>query len=243
MAITVVNHSNMVEDTSGTSASVTTDIPWASSAGNLLIAVGGNEGASAEGTPAYADGGTDTFTLSGSQFSGSSDGVSIGYAKSIAGKASQSVTHTVNVTNGFPSACLIEVSGCDTSAPNDVTFQGASAGTVSSLNTPLVTPAAGDHIIVVVGEGGNGTSAQSVTNLGTGAATWTVIKNDGSSGSPTLLAYAVVTANGTNTYGVTYNRAGGTGTTSVGITGFKAAAGGGATPVAPEMRTLRGAGV
>lgn len=168
-----------------------------------------------------ADGGTNTWTTSKSGNVGSGPTFAdIAFAKSITGKVGEAATYSI-ASAQFPAVCLIEASGCDTTTPNDVAavFTSASPGG-ATLASSLITPAAGDHLLVVVGTTG-GTPTQTITNAGTGSASWTVIKNDNPANQPVLLAYSIVTANGSATYGVTYGGLGGDNV--VGIAAFKAA--------------------
>lgn len=239
MAISVVNSSNAIQ---GTSASSVTSSPFfTSTSGNLLIAGCISWGAAGEGATPITDGGTNTFSppAKSTNIGSGPTFADLFFAKNCTGKAGEAVIYSI-ASAQFPAVCLIEASGCDTTAPNDfaVSYTSASPGG-STLASTLVTPAAGDHLMVVVGTTG-GAPTQTITNAGTGSATWTVIKNDNSSNQPVLLAYSIVTANGTDTYGVTYGGLGGD--NIVGIAAFKAAAGGAAAPVRPPQRNMRGAG-
>jgi hypothetical protein len=222
MAISVVHSSSAIENTAG-GTSVTSSPTWTSTSANLLVAVASYWSGSSinfAATP-LADGGTNTWAqTASSEIGGSGNFVRalIGYAANCVGKAAQSVTATITASQ-FPSTALIEASGCKTASPQDFTPTFASGGT-----SPLITPAAGDHLLVVVGTTDSGSPNQGVTNAGTGSATWTVIKNDSGAGQPIMLAYAIVTADGSHTYGVTYT--GISNDSVVGITSFAAATGG-----------------
>src|SRR5207244_5975999 len=123
--------------------------------------------------------------------------------------------------------------GCDTISPNDVAASWQSvSSSQTTLNSSLITPAAGDHLLVVIAvadqTNGTGSMNQSVANNGTGSATWSTAINNTASGLTFMAAWAIVTANGTDTYGVTYTH-GYTVTTTmalvVGIAAFKASSG------------------
>ena len=227
MTIAVVNASSMI--CPAISATAVSSPTFTSSTGNLMVAVGVEDTELGEGATPWADGGTNTWTVPSARSTGYTVDptiLTLAYSKNITGKAGEAVTYTIGNPQ-YPCVCLIEASGCDTTSPNDVATVYAVSDSVTSINSPNITPAAGDHLLVVVGSGGNATGSQSVTNNGTGAATWTTIKADSPAGQPALMAYAIVTANGTNTYGVTYQNSGGSANgAGVGIAAFKAAAGG-----------------
>jgi hypothetical protein len=227
MAITIPHASSAIEGIS--TISVASSATFTSTTGNLLIALCNGDTATAEGATPLADGGTNSWTMLGKSSNIGSDPTwsDIGYAKNITGKASEAATFALNAT-GFPNICLLEVAGCDTAAPSSVAVAYTSqVASTSNLNSALITPAAGDHIIVMIGcESSGAVASASVTNNGTGTASWTTIKNDSTSGLCFLVAYTVITADGTHTYGVTYT-SGGSGpagaATITGIAAFKAA--------------------
>ena len=165
----------------------------------------------------------------------------IGYIANITGTASHAVTASLTSAQ-YPGVACIEVAGCATASPQDVatswTSQGAAIG--STLNSTIITPPAGDHLLVVGAFANENAPTQAVTNIGTQSPTWTVIKNDdGGTGEPFLLAYTIVTASGSGTYGVQFTD-GATGINpvmGVGITAFKAASGG--TTTAWHATSLR----
>ena len=200
MAISVVHHSNYVEDTSGTVTSITTDVPWASTTGNLLLAGGDGFNNPTEAATPWTDSGSNAWTHAQSTVtSPNNDRCALAFAKNINGTASQTATYAFTATGNYPAAGLIEVSGCDPTNPNDVaaTFSAPSSE-LQAQNSPLITPPAGDHIIFGVGVH-DGTVT--VTNNGTGSATWTTIANNSGAGQPGFITYAIVTCDGTSTYG------------------------------------------
>lgn len=202
--IAVPNASNAVWASNATS--VTSSPTFASTAGNLLIAGTVAWGGAEVATPVTNVGG-DTWARAGavnSSFTNARTGIS--FAPSIHGNAAEAATYTISVLQ-FPTIVLLEASGCDATAPNDIATTFATATSASSLASPLITPAAGEHLLVVVAQNtvGNPSVAQTVSNNGTGAATWTVIQNNTSTGEPIMVAYAIVIADGSSAYGVIYN--------------------------------------
>lgn len=223
MAITVVNSSNLIEGISTTS--VTSSPSFNSTGGNTLVAGGTywSNVTTTEGSPAFSDNGSNTWVPDpSSEYTPAGEFLrcDIGYAKGIAGTTGQTATYTESHASEFPNICLLEVSGLDPSNPVDVAASYTQVQ-ANTLNSSLLTPTAGQRLIVFVGQC-DGATSQGVTNNGTGAATWTVIKDDSSTaGQPGILAYAIVTANGTSTYGVTYTGINNT-TAMCGIKVFKA---------------------
>ena len=122
-------------------------------------------------------------------------------AANITGLASQTATFRASASGGAQTVTLLEVNGASAQIVAPV-HTGASA---NNVNSGVITPPSGWCLIVVMGQGGGVITNQSVTNIGTASPTWTVIKNDDPSiGQPGLVAWTVVNANGTNTYGVNY---------------------------------------
>lgn len=225
MTISVVNASGATQGV--LAASVSSSGTFTSTSANLLVGVTASDSTATDsGTPPVADGGTNTWTYAKSSASTQGDYCGIAYAKNITGQAGEALVYSLNGL-GYPDACLIEVSGCDTSSPVDVapTFAASTGVGVSSLNTPAITPTAGQRLLVVAGDGGNG-GALTITDNGTAAATWTTIANSSGTGQPFLLAYSIVTADGSHNYSATYNRAGAVGGAACGIAAFKIASGG-----------------
>jgi hypothetical protein len=231
VAISVVNSSNAIE---GLSSTTNTSSPtFTSTTGNLLVVAVSTGGAPGDASPAVTDTNSlNSFTTSESPSLSPGYTAGIAYSANITGQSGEAATYHVLTSGGGPNVALIEVAGCATTSPQDVApaYQETNA-TVNSLNSSLITPPAGDHLLYVSAMFDQGTVGgpynQSVTNNGTGAATWTTIKNDTVSGYAFLTAYAIVTANGTNTYGVTYAHglSGINVWMVVGICAFKAAGG------------------
>lgn len=248
MTIVVANFPTPVD--AGSASSVTSSPTFTSTTGNLLIGLGvatGNAGLGV-GSPAFSDtGSTNTFST-GHNLAWTDAGgyvIAIEWVANITGQSGEAVTWTINQSQ-FPSTSCIEASGCDTASPNDVapSWQHQPGNLAQTLNSSLITPAAGDHLLVVVALADSNATNLSVANNGTGAATWNSKVDNTISNEPIIVSYAIVTANGTNTYGVTVNsgdaakpRIG------VGIAAFKASGGAAPSPIEPPMRTLRGVGL
>ena len=218
--ITVVNHSDVTEELTGAATAVTAPA-FASSTGNLLIGLGvmWGPGIGAVGSPPWSDGlNTWSPDSKSPNFGGSDYFNDIAYAANITGLASESATFRVGGTGGTPTAALLEVNGA---GANIVAPQHAGALAVTGVNTPLITPPSGWCLIVVLGNGGNTPINQTVTNIGTASPTWTVIKNDDDSvGQDMLAAWAIVNANGTDTYGVFYAHGSASGTAVASIAAY-----------------------
>lgn len=236
MTILHVNHSVTTQDSATATSSVTTGT-FTSTTGNFLVAGGVQDGTSTEGATPWSDGGTNTWTGnkspnntdSGTQFA------NIGYAKNITGKASQSVTYTLGAST-FPADALIEFSGVDTSAPEDVapSWNKQLVNTGShAFTTNLITPSAGERLLIALfAVDANGLS-QSVANASgaTGTATWTLYKLDAANTESLAFAWAVVAADGSKTYGCTLTPDATLAlyTITGGISAYKATSGGGST--------------
>jgi hypothetical protein len=247
MAISVVHNSNATA--AATAASVVTSPTFTSTALNLLIActaANGGTVTSVDGAPVLANVGADTWSTGHKSSNVGTNPVwsHIEWAASIAGHTGEAATYRIGAAQ-YPSAVLLEVSGYDTTTPNDVAPSFTSATSGTTLNSTKITPTAGQRLLVAVcqNDAGDAGDSQTFTDNGTGAATWTIVKVDTTTAEPLLVAYSVVTANGIATYGGQYggyNTSGGIQGAVVGITAFRASAGG---PTIDELgpRTSAGA--
>jgi hypothetical protein len=219
-SLALTNQSNPTQGIGA--ASVTSSPSFTSVGGRLLVAGATSFTGLGPGIPPFSDGGTNTWVNSSSPYVAPLL-ADIAYAKNITGKSGEAVTYTI-AQSAYPSVCLLEFSGCDPSTPELSAPQWATtSGT--SVDSALLTPAAGWCLLVTVGHANYNPVAQ-ITPIGTGTAVWTTFKTDAYGGEPILLAYAIVNATGTATYGVRFS-AGGSGTHQVGIAAYKAAVAGG----------------
>lgn len=236
MSIAVAAVSSAVQGSGVTAVTSSPTIDTTGGTNRLMVAVistwSGNDAASSP----MVDVAGNTWIRSGTaNFSGASGVVEIWYAKNATGNASETGTFTGDTASRWYSIVLLDATGIDTTSPNDVAASFTSNNATATLASSLITPASGDHLLIVVGAfAATAGVAQSVANAGTGAATWTVVQAQ-SWAVPIMLAYAIVTADGVKTYGVTYTNGGGAGNDNgVGIAAFKAAAA--AAQDTPELR-------
>lgn len=246
MSIAIANFPTPVD--AGSATSVTTSPTFTSTTGNILIGMGiaaGNAGLDV-GSPPFGDGGTNTFTTGHGAGSGLQSGLtaSIEWAANITGHANTGVTFTINQTQ-FPAVGVIEASGIATSSPNTTvpTYTSQASNVSITLNSALITPAAGTYLLVGVILQDTGAAALSVSNAGTGTATWTLEADNTHTNEPIGCCYTIITANGSNTYGFTSNPGdSGKHAAIVGIAAFVQATGGTITVLTPQ-RTMRMAGI
>lgn len=230
-----------VQVRSGQSSSASVSVAITTSAGNLLaICTGGFNGAgSGVGAP------TRTGETNNNAIAEFNDGLGDrqrgDYMMSIGGNSN---AVTGNGSSGGGTACdVYELSGCKTSAALGAVNHAI--GTSTTIQPGSITPTAGSVVITSTNDDGSGTSASTISDA---AFTYTV-DEAGGAGTVWDEASAVcgsahvdnVTASATNPTWTTHHA--GVAHMTAMIMEFLASAGGGATPVAPTMRTMRGAGI
>lgn len=176
-------------------------------AGNILVAVGGSSGGFLNGATPFQDSKANTWVLGPNSVTASNVQCHIAVCQIATGGSAHTVTYT-QATSGFPSIVVFEISGAATSSVGDTNAVGQATSTASALTLAtgsMATTNAADILVCGGVCGGTGAGATQSFAALVGGGTYTVPTNGANNSTaltPISAGYQIVAA--TATYSATF---------------------------------------